>query len=544
MVRSRFVLIFVALGATSIAAAAPLRLASIVAEPASQEAASCALFGQDPPESGDPQDCGKSGLNVSPGEHNNVLDMNSFPSTSHDSSGIVPLSPFLSPSSQERVDDDTANVPGSIESLATHPSGPFDFPLIQEGVDADDTASVPSIESLATHPSGPFDFPLIQKGVNADDTASVPSIEPLATHPSGPFDFPLIQEDVDSIESRAPYQASTPFDFPSIKERTDADDTDSAPSIESHALHPSGPFELVRRSIGVLSPGTPHAPNAHSLLRKRTDTEIASAHDPDSPIAFRSSVPRQPTSAFSTSSLSIDAASLDQREDAREEEDTVSTAHSIASVVRISSASISHPSPASVEYPLLRKRTDTGEPSGPLVVSTEMMHPYDDCIARLPAPDAAAVIRKNIKNDDRTMYEKNTEDSRNWDEFVRTNSGKLWLEIDRFLSQSHPTFDRILVKNMIAADIILAHLKNAPAVYARDVYNELKASDSDRYKQDIKAYTDFVQFLSFTETGRLCSRVTSRIIYQHRKNVNRQRWRTFHREDLRRMISTDIRFTV
>ncbi|KAJ3778554.1 hypothetical protein FB446DRAFT_783178 [Lentinula raphanica] len=381
MVRSRFVLIFVALGATSIAAAAPLRLASIVAEPASQEAASCARYERDTPESGDPQDCSKSGLNVSPGEHNNVLDMNSFPSTGHDSSGIVSLPPFLSPSSQERVDDDTANVPGSIESLATHPSGPLDFPLIQEGVD--------------------------------------------------------------SIESRAPYQASTPFDFPSIRKRTDADDTDSAPSIESHALHPSGPFELVRRSIGVLSPGTPHAPNAHSLLRKRTDTEIASAHDPDSPIAFRSSVPRQPTSAFSTSSPSTDAASLDQREDSREEgdveKDTVVTAHSIASWHDHSSPGLSHPSPASVGYLLLRERTSIDTASAhiiesraagklipaPPVVSNDMMLTYH-FISELETsdqPHAAGLVRNHIKHNDITSYEKATKDSTKWSKRVVDNYG-------------------------------------------------------------------------------------------------------------------------
>ncbi|KAJ3728777.1 hypothetical protein C8R42DRAFT_638479 [Lentinula raphanica] len=454
MVRSRSVLIFVTLSAASIAAAAPLRLASIVAEPASQEEASCALFGQDPPESGDPQDCGKSERNVSSGEHN-VLDMlNSFPS-SHDSPGIVSLPPFHSPSSPERVD-------------------------------ADNTESVPSIEFLALDPSGPCNPTSSQEYTDPDNTVS-------------------------SIESRAPYT--------------------------------SGPLEAVCRSIGVLSPGTPHAPDAHSLLQKCTDTEISSADGPSSP-ALRLSVPPQPASTFPASPL-YDAASPNQRKDAREEEDTLITA-------RIS-AGLSHPSP-SVDYPLLRERsvsTDIASahsietrppdrPPGPPVVNSDMMSPYYPFIAGLKASDqaqTAGVVRHHVRAKDIMSYEKATNDSTSWDEFVKTKSGQVWLEFDRLLANLHPSFDRLSVKILIMADIILAHLEPVSEVVALHVYDELREWNSGQYQKDTKASEDWEQFL-LTETGRLCSKVLKRIDNERRYEYHLP---LLNRRSLIGMISEDIR---
>ncbi|KAJ3977133.1 hypothetical protein EV361DRAFT_864037 [Lentinula raphanica] len=267
MVHSRPVFIFVALGAASIAAAAPLRLAPSV-EPASQEAASlCARFDQDKAgsESGNPQDYRRSELDVSFSE-DYVLDMGSF-SSSRDSSVIVPLPPFDSPSSQGHVDPDTASAL-SIESPALHPSGLLVSPSSQERADVDDT-SAPGIESPASHPSGPFDSPSSQEHADVDDT-SAPSIKSPAPHSSGPFDSPLSQEhidaitaDVPSIESRAPHP-SGPYVSPSSQERADS----CAP------YRPSGILEYFRRSLGVLSSRSSNAPVARPLLQKRTDTVV------------------------------------------------------------------------------------------------------------------------------------------------------------------------------------------------------------------------------------------------------------------------------
>ncbi|KAJ3976394.1 hypothetical protein EV361DRAFT_945291 [Lentinula raphanica] len=450
MVRSRSVLIFLTLGATSIAAAAPLRLASIVAEPASQEAASCACYDRDTPESGNPRDCSKrSELNIIPGD--DFLHTNSFLS-SRDSSAIVSLPPFRSPSSPERAD-------------------------------ADNTESVPSIESLALHPSGPCNSTSSQEYTDADNTVS-------------------------SIESRAPYT--------------------------------SGPLEAVRRSIGVLSPGTPHAPDAH---QKCTNTKISSADGPNSP-ALRLSVPPQPASTFPASPLS-DAASPNQRKDAREEEDTLITA-------RIS-AGLSHPS-ASVDYPLLRERsvsTDIASahsietrppdrPPGPPVVNSDMMSPYYPFIAGLKVSDqaqAAGVVRYHVRAKDIMSYEKATNDSTSWDEFVKTKSGQVWLEFDRLLANLHPSFDRLSVKILIMSDIILAHLEPVSEVVALHVYDELREWNSGQYQKDTKASEDWEQFL-LTETGRLCSKVLKRIDNERRYEYHLP---LLNHRALIGMISEDIR---
>ncbi|KAJ3758476.1 hypothetical protein EV360DRAFT_83050 [Lentinula raphanica] len=577
MVRSRSVFIFVALGAASIAAAAPLRLAPNVA-PASQEAASCAHFDRDTPESVNPHDCSEIELNVSSGEHY-VLDMNSFHS-SRDSSGIVllpsfdsplsqdddtsvlsidsraphPSGPFDSPSSQEHVDAGTASVPG-IESRAPHPSGPLYSLSIQERADAHDTASVPSIESRAPHPSGPFHSPWIQERANAYNTASVPGIVSRAPQLSGPFDSQLSQEraDVDDIsapdiESHASH-SSGPFDFPSsrehkgadtanvlaiksrarhpsgplyfplIQERADADDTASVLGIASRALHPSSLLELFRRSFSVLSSRTSNAPLAHSLLRKRTDTEIASADDPDSPATLHISVPLQPTSTFSTSFPSV-AASSDQHQDAREEEDSVLATHGPDS-----SASL-HPSAVSVAHTLAQEHTNTDftsthvlesrspKPPGPLVVTSDIspLVVTSDTdtyqfVSRLDKATFVEAVRNHIKSKCKS-YDRDMK-STSWEQLGKTNSGQSLLEIHRLLPGLHPDFDPDLVTIGISAGIIATHLRHSDHGFSQfelRAYTELKNWNSLQFQTDVDASKDWDDFKT-KYTGRLWLRI-------------------------------------
>ncbi|KAJ3726096.1 hypothetical protein C8R42DRAFT_708147 [Lentinula raphanica] len=438
MVRSRPVFIFIALGAASIAGAAPLRLAAS-AEPASQEAASlCARFDQDKAgsESGNPQDCRRSELDVSSSE-DYVLDMGSF-SSSRDASVIVPLPPFDSPSSQEHADADTASAPG-IESRALHPSGPFVSPSSQERADADDTASVPG--------------------------------------------------------------------------------------IASRALHPSGQLESFRRSFGVLSSRTSHAPLAHSLLRKRTDTGIASADDPDPPATLRISVPLQPTSTFSTSFPSV-AASVKQHQDPREEEDTILAALSIGSHGPNSSGSL-HPSAVSISHTLVQEHTNTNigvahsiesrspPVSSPLVASS---HPPDPdvhyFVSHLQPADIGRQVHEFIMKKMQASYAQDTQGPTNWYQFVNTNSGQLWLKIDRLLAESHTGFERFSVKVEFISDIILAHLDSATIGDSLHVYEVVKNWNIRQYRDDVRTSKDQHDF-SKTETGVLFNTLLLKLAQSH-----------------------------
>ncbi|KAJ3826241.1 hypothetical protein F5878DRAFT_709200 [Lentinula raphanica] len=489
MVRSRPVLIFVALGAALLATAAPLRLAASI-EPASQEAASlCARFDQDKAgsESGNPHDCGRSELDVSSSK-DYVLDMGSF-SSSRDSSVIVPLPPFDSPSSQEHVDPDTASAP-RIESPAFHPSGPFVSPSSQECADVDDNSAL-SIKSPAPHSSGPFDSPSSQEHVDAI-TADVPGIESPALHPSGPLYLP------------------------SIRECADADDsTASVPGIASRAPHPSGLLELFCRSLGVLSSRSSNAPLARSLLRKRTDTEIASADDPDSLATLHISVPLQPTSTFSTSFPSV-AASSDQHQDAREEEDSVLATHSIASHGPDSSVSL-HPSAVSVAHTLAQEHTNTDftsthvlesrspKPPGPLVVTSDI-DTYQ-FVSRLDKATFVEAVRNHIKSKCKS-YDQDMK-STSWEQLGKTNSGQSLLEIHRLLPGLHPDFDPDLVTIGISAGIIATHLRHSDHGFSQfelRAYTELKNWNSLQFQTDVDASKDWDDFKT-KYTGRLWLRI-------------------------------------
>ncbi|KAJ3818844.1 hypothetical protein F5880DRAFT_1681048 [Lentinula raphanica] len=492
------VLIFIA----SIAAAAPLRLVPSV-EPASQEATPCArLEGDSTPKSVNPQDCGKSELNVSPGEHN-VLDMNSF-SFSCDSSRIVLLPPFDSPSSQERVDTedpsvpkrvdaDTVNVPG-IGSLASHPSGPFHSPSIQECVYSD-IASAPSVESRALHPSGHLDSPTSQEHVDPG-TVNVPGIGSRAFHPSGPF-LTL-----------------------SIQERADADDAVSVLNIESRAPHTSGPLEVVRRSIGVLSSGTSSAPDSHRLLRKRTDTDIAGA-DGSGPLDLHISDPLQPTSAFSTNLLS-EAASPDQCKDAREQQGTVIIAHGIASHVPDCSGPL-NPSSASIDHPLLQERTYTDitsaqsikshstHPAGPVLVSSDMRPSKAyDFVSKLRTDQFLTRVVVDFMKSQDVPYKQDTKLSKNYNQFLQTKTGELWQDIDRLLSVLHPTFNRLFIRMKVMSDSLIEHLSSIGHVDAAKVYNALEDWNSDQYREDIKSSQKWVDFCS-KESGILLLTIVKRL---------------------------------
>ncbi|KAJ3976796.1 hypothetical protein EV361DRAFT_1030110 [Lentinula raphanica] len=534
MVHSRPVFIFIALGAASIAGAAPLRLAPSV-EPASQEAASCTHFDRNTPESVNPHDCSEIELNVSSGEHY-VLDMNSFHS-SRDSSGIVPLPPFDSRSSQEHVDADAASVP-SVESRAPYPSGPFDSPLgqervvavtvnvpgigsraphsahrfhsppIQERADADHTASVPGIASHAPHPSDPFHSLLIQDHVDTDDTSAL-SIESRASRPSGPFHSPSIEERVDdvtasvpSIESHAPYP-SAPFHSLAIQKRADADDAASVPGIESRATSTSGPLEVIGSSFSILSSDTSSAPGAHRPFRTRTDTDIAGADD-TAPLALHIPVPLQPTCA---------AALPDQHKDAREQGDTIIGALSIASHVPDCSGPLHH-SAVSVAHTLVQERTITDiatltiesrspNPAGPPVVSS------DHYVSLLPERASAKDVI-NVINRFTGSYERDIQGITTWMQFVETNSGKLWLEIKEALPQSRPDIHRLGVKIEIISDIILARLGPVSNCIPLQVYEELNLWDNhscDRYIRRAKTWYIF----EHNEIGMLVLRLSTRI---------------------------------
>ncbi|KAJ3778175.1 hypothetical protein FB446DRAFT_699396 [Lentinula raphanica] len=530
MVRSRPVLIFVALGAALLATAAPLRLAPSV-EPASQEAASCAHFDQDIPESVNPHDCSEIELNVSSGEHY-VLDMDSFP-FSRDSSGIVPLPPFDSRSSQEHVDADAASVP-SVESRAPYPSGSFDSPLGQERVvavtvnvperaDADHTASVPGIASHAPHPSGPFHSLLIQDHVDTDDTSAL------------------------SIESHASYP-SAPFHSLAIQERADADDAASLPGLESRAPHTSdGIPEVLRRSIGVLSSGTSNTPDSHPLPQKRTDTDIA-GDDDNAPLALHIPVTLQPTSAVDTSSPS-EATSPDQRTGAHEEEDleheTIITTHSIVSHVPDSSGPLCSSS-GSDDRPLLRERSNiniasphsiethsSGKPS-PLVVSSPKDPSTFQFVAELEADqDLVQAVLDFIKSKQLPYFE-DVQASTNYDRFVQTKTGQLCMEIDRLLAELHPSFDRVSVKNTVMTNILKAHLNPNAEVDARRLLEKFKTWNPTQYRKDIEA-SEYRSDFHHTESGRLLGMLFGRIRGLQGKPKRLQRF------DLQNLVDKDIR---
>ncbi|KAJ3839835.1 hypothetical protein EV361DRAFT_879962 [Lentinula raphanica] len=458
MVHSRPVLIFVALGAASIAAAAPLRLAPNV-EPASQEAASCAHFDRDTPESVNPHDCSEIELNVSSGEHY-VLDMGSF-SSRCDPSGINLLLPFGSPLSQ---DDDTSVL--SIESRAPHPYGPFHSPSSQERADADDTASVPGIASRALHPSGPF--------VSA-----------------------------------------------SSQERADADDTASVPGIASRALHPSGQLESFRRSFGVLSSRTSHAPDAHPLLRNRAETDIAGADDPDPPATLRISVPLQPISVFSTSSPSEAASahhSLDHEVIATPS--IASHVHDSSSPVHSSATSIDHVFDPNIDIAsahTIESRSPNPHAHGPPVASGDM-GAYQIVIG-LPMGKniPAATMRDSIKSKC-ASYEKDLM-ATNWNRFQETDSGMTWLGVDQFLPQMRPMIDREPIKFEIMADIILARLDPVSTCSPLRVYEELTKWNSFQYQQDTKTSKNRRE-LSAKETGKLLSRLRTRIDLMRKQPID------------------------
>ncbi|KAJ3726097.1 hypothetical protein C8R42DRAFT_708148 [Lentinula raphanica] len=511
MVRSRPVFIFIALGAASIAGAAPLRFAAS-AEPASQEAASlCARFDQDKAglESGNPQDCRRSELDVSSSE-DYVLDMDSF-SSSRDSSVVVPLPPFDSPSSQEHADADTASAP-SIESPALHPSGPFVSPSSQECADVDDN-SAPGIESPASHPSGPFDSPSSQERADVDDNSAL-SIKSPAPHSSGPFDSPSSQEHIDADTADVPgiefpaLHPSGPLYLPSIRERADADDTASVPGIASRAPHPSGLLEYFRRSLGVLSSRSSNAPLAHSLLRKRTDTEITSADD------------LQPTSAFSTSTP-VNASS-EQHMDAQEENDLeqgkIITTHSFASHVPDpfgppQSFSVSN----TLDHPLLQEHIDidiasahniesrSPHPPGPLVVSHDMDAYYLSQIGETAsAEEVVKVIKLNTGS-----YETDIQGRTSWADFLQTRAGQFWLVVDHLLGENRPTIDRESVQIIIQADIIhtLLHHNTADRYFLRDVYSVFRDWNSPEYWHDVRDTDSWYNFLSNKHSGKLLLRV-------------------------------------
>ncbi|KAJ3756740.1 hypothetical protein EV360DRAFT_84665 [Lentinula raphanica] len=484
MVHSRPVFIFVALGAASIATAAPLRLAPSV-EPARQEAASCAY---------------EIELNVSSGEHH-VLDMNSFPSR-RDSSGIDLLLPFDSPSSQ---DDDTSVL--SIASRAVHPSGLFVSPSSQERADADHTASVPDIASHAPHPSGPFQSLLILEDHADTDDTSAPSIESRAPRPSGPFHSPSIEERVDdatasvpSVESHAPYP-SAPFHSLAIQKRADADDAASFPGVESRAPHTSGGLlQVVRRSIGVPSSGTSNTPDTHPLLRKRTDTDIA-GDDDNRPLALHIPVTLQPTSA---------AALPDQHNDAREQGDTIIAALRIASHVPDSSGPL-HPSAVSVAHTLVQEHTPTdiasahsieprsSVPPGPLVVSSDMNY-----LSSLGEQASAEEVVNVIKSHSRS-YETDIQGTETWSQFLETTSGRLWQDIERLLRAERPNIIRRSVKIEIMKDIILAspESNNPNSLLA---YKKLMKWNYGEYGNAIAAY-DKWNDIKHLEIGRLIYRI-------------------------------------
>ncbi|KAJ3778194.1 hypothetical protein FB446DRAFT_841059 [Lentinula raphanica] len=427
MVHSRPVLIFVALGAASIAAAAPLRLAPNV-EPASQEAASCAHFDQDTPGSVNPHDCSEIELNVSSGEHY-VLDMNSFPS-GRDPSGINLLLPFDSPSSQ---DDDT---------------------------------SVLSIESRALHPSGPF--------VSA-----------------------------------------------SSQERADADDTASVPGIASRALHPSGQLESFRRSFGVLSSRTSHAPDGHPLLRNRAETDIAGADDPDPPATLRISVPLQPISVFSTSYPSEAASahhSLDHEVIATPS--IASHVHDSSSPVHSSATSIDHVFDPNIDIAsahTIESRSPNPHAHGPPVASGDM-GAYQIVIG-LPMGKniPAATMRDSIKSKC-ASYEKDLM-ATNWNRFQETDSGMTWLGVDQFLPQMRPMIDREPIKLEIMGDIILAHLDSTAIGDPLHMYKALKQLNVHQYWNDARTSKDRHAF-SKTETGKLLSALLKRLGLAHQQSPN------------------------
>ncbi|KAJ3776010.1 hypothetical protein FB446DRAFT_785499 [Lentinula raphanica] len=310
----------------------------------------------------------------------------------------------------------------------------------------------------------------------------------LDSHPSGHLDSPTSQEHVDPGTVNVPGIGSRAFHL-----CADADDAVSVLGIESRAPHTSGPLEVVGRSLGVLSSGTSSAPDSHRLLRKRTDTDIAGA-DGSGPLDLHISDPLQPTSAFSTNLLS-EAASPDQCKDAREQEGTVIIAHGIASHVPDCSGPL-NPSSASIDYPLLQERTSIDIASAHNI-ETRSTQPADPVLG--------------------VPYNQDMKHSKNYDQFLQTTTGKLWKDIDRYLSILHPAFDRFSVKMRIISDSLRAHLSSRRYVYVDNVYNELKDWNSDQYWEDIRDSRNWVDFCS-KESGKLLDTAFERMNGQQRSH--------------------------
>ncbi|KAJ3823114.1 hypothetical protein F5880DRAFT_1702473 [Lentinula raphanica] len=542
MVRSQSTLIFIVLGAASISVkAAPFkRFAPVVETGPEKDAASCAFSSQDIPESGHSQDCSFEGeLSAFPGHLIDTKDSSQFslvdPMSPHSSS----LHVFHSLQVHEVIDVDSVSIP-SLDSRTRAPRPP------------DPLAAV-------THPTGvllppsPLSAPIarpLSRVRTYTDVARDPSIESRPRYPSD------LNVDVHSTIASGVLPPTSPTvgyapvaDSDMIlQKRTDSDIT-SGHNIESRIVHPSS-------SSGPLNP----LANAFSAQGSETTANQQRTADVQKE-AYRRHQSRS-ESSFSDASFPQRALRLrlpnnkPTADSVQEKIDAIIAAKSRPSPMVVSSSGPFLNPPASAfsakssysaattpvqqttAYVQQKKNAIiAATPPSPMVVSSSIA--YNIVSERLSDNSPPYAVRDSLQSYSQSQWLADIGNAHitNWNQFLGTDSGRLWLETDRLLSSMRPKIDRDSVRFLIISQIILAHLGPARdgKWTAKNVHEELTKWDYPRYWSDTKVSED--DFFA-TQTGQL----TRRICRLVKKKTNVEEYpalRTLIWEDIRRQASVN-----
>ncbi|KAJ3969963.1 hypothetical protein EV361DRAFT_963728 [Lentinula raphanica] len=528
MVRSQSTLIFIVLGAASISVkAAPFkRFAPVVETGPEKDAASCAFSSQDIPESGHSQDCSFEGeLSAFPGHliDTKLQDSSQFslvdPMSPHSSS----LHVFHSLQVHEVIDVDSVSIP-SLDSRTRAPRPP------------DPLAAV-------THPTGvllppsPLSAPIarpLSRVRTYTDVARDPSIESRPRYPSD------LNVDVHSTIASGVLPPTSPTvgyapvaDSDMIlQKRTDSDIT-SGHNIESRIVHPSsssGPLNPLANAFSAQgSETTANQQRTADVQKKPTDALGRAAKNPPSPMVVTSSGPflNPLASEFSTKSSAATTPNQQTTTDSVQEKiDAIIAAQSPPSPMVVSSSGPFLNPPASAfsakssysaattpvqqttGYVQQKKNAIiAATPPSPMVVSSSFA--YNIVSERLSDNSPPSAVRDSLESYSQSQWLADIGNAHitNWNQFLETDSGKLWQDTDRLLSSMRPKIDRDSVRFLIISQIIRAHLGPARdgKWTAKNVHEELTKWNYPQYWSDMKAPQD--EFFARTETGQLVRRI-------------------------------------
>ncbi|KAJ3756960.1 hypothetical protein EV360DRAFT_71549 [Lentinula raphanica] len=522
MVRSQSTLIFIILGAASISVkAAPFRrFAPVVETGPEKNAASCAFSSQDIPESGHSQDCSFEGeLSAFPGHLIDTKDSVHFnPMSPHSSS----LPVFYSLRLHEVIDVDAVSIP-SLDSRtrAPHPPDPL---------------------AAVTHPTGvllppsPLSAPIarpLSRVRTYTDVARDPSIESRPPYPSG------LDVDVHSTVASGVLPPTSPTvgyapvaDSDMIlQKRTDSDIT-SGHNIESRIVLPSsssGPLNPLANAFSAQGSETTANQQRTADVQKKPTDAIRAAQNPPSPMVVTSSGPflNPLASEFSTKSSAATTPKQQTTADSVQEKiDAIIAAKSRPSPMVVSSSgpflnppasafsakssysAATTPVQQSTAYVQQKKNAIiAATPPSPMVVSSSFA--YNIVSERLSDNSPPYAVRDSLQSYSQSQWLADIGNAHitNWNQFLETDSGKLWLDTDRLLSSMRPKIDRDSVRSLIISQIILAHLGPARdgKWTAKNVHEELTKWNYSQYWSDMKAPQD--EFFARTETGQLVRRI-------------------------------------